>query len=84
MPDAFTRYVEFGREVFQRQWFVDQMSRLEDAAFAVVQDIDRGDQCLVPVLLVVLFDDDGFRRRRLIDETVLPFAGFSVIMTSAH
>ena len=50
------------------------MSRLEDTALAVVQDVDRGDQRLEPVLLFVLFDDDGFRRGGLINEMVLPFA----------
>ena len=61
LPDALSRYVEPGREVFQRRWFVDQMARLKDTTFSIVQDADRGDQRLVPVVLVVLFDDDGFR-----------------------
>jgi len=29
LPDAFTRYVELCREIFERQRFVGQMSRLE-------------------------------------------------------
>ena len=61
LPDAFTRYVELGREVFQRRWFVDQMARLEDTTFSIVQHADCGNQRLAPVVLVVLFDDDGFR-----------------------
>ena len=61
LADALTRYVEPGREVFQRRWFVDQMARLEDTTFSIVQDADCGDQRLVPVVRVVLFDDDGFR-----------------------
>lgn len=32
------------------------MSCLEDAAFAVVQYVNRGDQCVMLVLLVVLFE----------------------------
>jgi hypothetical protein len=34
LADAFTRHVEFSREIFQCQWFVDQMPGFEDAAFA--------------------------------------------------
>jgi len=56
------------------------MSRLEDATLAVIQYIDRGDQCLLRVVLLAQFDDDGFRRGRLINEMVLPFAGFIVLM----
>ena len=55
------------------------MSRLEDAALAVVQYIDRGDQRLEPVIFFVLFDDDSFRRGGLVNEMVLPFAGFALI-----
>src|ERR1700761_6281706 len=62
LPDAFTRYVELFREIFERQRFVDQMSGFEDAAFAAVQNLDRGNQGLMLVLLVVVLDDDGFRR----------------------
>ena len=80
LPDPFARYVELCREVFERQWFVDQVPGLEDMTFAVVQDIDRDGQCPVLVVLLVLLDDDGFRRGGLVDEMVLPFAGFAVLM----
>lgn len=80
LPDAFARYVELCRKIVQRQWFVGQMTRLEDATFAVVQDIDRGDQCGTPVVLLILFDDDGFRRGRFINEIVLPFFRIAMIM----
>ena len=50
LPDLFTRYVEFTGEVLKRLRFVGQVSCLEDAAFAVVQDIDRGDQRLALVV----------------------------------
>src|ERR1700691_4632529 len=43
LPDTLTRYVEFCGKVFERRWFVCQMSRLENATFTVVQYIDRGD-----------------------------------------
>src|ERR1700692_759762 len=62
LPDAFTRHVEVCRKIFERQWLVDQISRLEDATLATVQYIDRDDQGLMLVLLLVVFDDDGFRR----------------------
>jgi hypothetical protein len=42
LPDAFTRYVELFRKVFERQRFVDQMSGFEDTAFAAVQNLGRG------------------------------------------
>src|SRR5437588_13125503 len=80
LPDPLTRYVELCREVFERQWLVDQMPRLEDTTFAVVQDIDRGGQCPVLVFLLVLLDDDGFRRGRLVDEMVLPLTAFGVFV----
>src|ERR1700688_3841865 len=68
LPDAFSRHVELCRELLERQWFVDQMSRFENATFAVVQDIDGGDQCVVLVVFLVLFDHKGFGRGGLIDE----------------
>ena len=61
LPDAFTRHVELCGKIFERQWFVSQMPGLENATFAAFQYIDRGDQCLMLVFLLVLFDDDGFR-----------------------
>jgi hypothetical protein len=61
LSDAFTRYVKCFRKRFERQWFVYQMSGLEDSTLSVVQDVDRGDKCVVLVLYVVLCDDDGFR-----------------------
>src|SRR6266850_3542176 len=73
LPDAFTRHVELRGELFERQWLVGQMSRLEDATFAIGQYLDGGDQCVTPVVPLVLFDDDGFWRGRLINEMVLPF-----------
>jgi hypothetical protein len=30
LPDAFTRNIQLQGEIVQRQWLVDQMSRLED------------------------------------------------------
>jgi hypothetical protein len=36
LPDAIRRHVKFRPELFQRRWFVGQMSRLEDATFAIV------------------------------------------------
>src|ERR1700737_1418287 len=80
LPDPLTRYVELCRQVFERQWFVDQMPGLEDTTFAVVQDIDRGGQCPVLVVPLVLLDHDGFRRGGLINEMVLPFTGFAVLV----
>src|SRR5712671_2433891 len=80
LPDAFTRHPELCRQVFQRQRLVDQMSCFEDTTFAVVQYVNRRDQCLMLVLLFVLFDDDCFGRRRLIDEMVLPFPDFTVLV----
>ena len=53
-------YEERSHEFFERQGFLDQMSCFEDATFAIVQDIDCGDQCVVLVVLLVLFDDNGF------------------------
>ena len=50
------------------------MPSLEDPALAVVQDVDRGDQRVMLVLLVVLFNDDGFRRGRLINEIRMVFS----------
>ena len=79
MPDPFARYAELCRKVLERQWFVDQMSRLEDATFAVVQDLDRGDQRLLLVVLLVMFDDDGLRRGGRINQMVLPLTGFTVL-----
>ena len=55
------------------------MPCLENTTFAVVQDIDRGDQCSMLVLFLVLFDDKGFWRGGLIDEVVLPFADFTIV-----
>jgi hypothetical protein len=80
LPDTFTRYVEFCCKLFERQWFVGQMSRLEYATFAVIQYTDRSDQRILLVVFLVLFDDDSFRRGRLINEMVLPFADFIVLV----
>src|SRR5207237_9991518 len=41
---------------------------------------DRGAQSLWPTLLLVLLDHDRFWRRGLINEMILPFAGFTAIM----
>jgi hypothetical protein len=35
LADAFTRHVEFHREIFQRRWFIGQTTRFEDATFPV-------------------------------------------------
>ncbi len=71
-------------ELLERLRFVGQMACLEDAAFAVVQYIDRSGQRLALTLRLVLFDDDGLGRRGLIDEVVLPFIGFASLRESAH
>jgi hypothetical protein len=59
------------------------MPRLEDATFAVAEYIDRGDQRLTPVVLFILFDNNGFRRGGLINKMVLPFARFTVLIERA-
>ena len=41
--------------------FVGQKACLEDAPFAAVEYIDRGNQCLVLAFRLVLFNHDGFR-----------------------
>src|SRR5258705_8605719 len=41
LPDALPRHVELHREVFQRHRLIGQMSRLEDTAFARVEDANR-------------------------------------------
>ncbi len=56
------------------------MAGFEDTAFAVVQNLDCGNQCLMLILLVVLLDDDGFRRGGLINEAILPFPCFAVLV----
>jgi hypothetical protein len=48
LPDALTRHVKFRREVCQ-------ISRLEDATFAVVEYIDcAGQRLMLAIFLVVL------------------------------
>ena len=47
------------RKLLERERFVRQMPRLENATFAVVQYIDGGDQCLMLVVFLVLRDNDG-------------------------
>ena len=79
LPDAFTRYVVLFRKLLEREWFVYQMPRLENVTFAVVQYIDGGDQCIMLVVFLVLRHNDGLGRGRLIDEIILPFAGFIVV-----
>ena len=43
LPDALSRHVEFGREIFQSRWLLGQMSRLEDTTFALVEHANRVD-----------------------------------------
>ena len=80
MPNAFTRHLEFRRELFERQGLVGELSRFENATFAVIQHVDRGGQRIELAFLLVLVDDDGLWRGRRINEMILPFTGFSIIM----
>src|SRR6267143_702938 len=38
LSNALARHFEFYRKVFQCLWFIDEMARLEDAPFAIVED----------------------------------------------
>ena len=72
LSNALARNFEFYRKVFQCLWFIDEMARLEDAPFAIVEDGNGTDERFLPVVHFVLFDDDGFRRGTLVDEVILP------------
>src|SRR5229473_5201680 len=79
LSNALARHFEFYRKVFQRPWFIDEMARLEDAPFAIVEDANGADERFPPVVHFVMFDDDGFRRGTLVDEVILPFPGVSFV-----
>src|SRR6266436_6431550 len=80
LADAFAGDAKFQREVFQRHWFVSQIPCLEDAAFAVVEYTDCSGQRLLPILFLVLFADDGFRRGGPINEEAPPFVAFAGVL----
>ena len=75
LSNALARHFEFYRKVFQCLWFIDEMARLEDAPFAIVEDGNGTDERFLPVVHFIMFDDDGFRRGALVDKVILPFAG---------
>src|SRR5713226_6436918 len=79
LSNALARHLEFYRKVFQRRWFIDEMARLEDAPFAIVEDADGADERFPPVVHLVMFDDDAFRRGPLFEEVTLPSPGVSFV-----
>src|SRR3984893_16304569 len=79
LPHAFARYAEFAREVFQRHRIFRQPPRLEDAAFPGVEHADGAVQRLPAVIELLVLGHDGFLVGRVIDQPVLPFAGFAVV-----
>src|SRR3981189_3800087 len=75
LSNALARHFEFYRKVFQCLWFIDEMARLEDAPFAIVEDGNGTDERFLPVVHFVLFDHDGSRRPTPLDHGILPFSG---------
>jgi hypothetical protein len=79
LSNPLARYFEFYRKVLQCLWFIDEMARLEDAPFTIVEDANGADERFLPVVHLVMFDDDGFRRGTLVDKVILPFSGLSFV-----
>src|SRR5438132_7246943 len=79
LPHAFARHAEFGGEVFQRHRIFRQAPRLEDAAFARVEHADGAVQRLTAMIELLVLGHHGFLVGRVIDQPVLPFAGFTVV-----
>src|SRR5712672_1267958 len=45
LSNALARHFKFYRKVFQCLWFIDEMARLEDAPFPIVEDANGAGAC---------------------------------------
>src|SRR5690242_20641066 len=76
LADTLARNAELGREVFEGYRVIDEAASLEDAALTVVERRQRVGQIILATAHLLRLDQALFLLRRVVDEPILPFAGF--------
>src|SRR5260221_8994070 len=79
LSHAFARDAKFGSEVLEPDRVIGQPTRFEDAPLAIVENVERRDQCLVAIVALLAFRQDAFLARRIVDKPILPFATFAIV-----
>jgi hypothetical protein len=77
LADALAADVELGGKLFQRHRVFGKAASLEDAAFAVVQHGHGTRQHGAAGVEFVLLDQRLFLAVMVVDQPILPFAGFA-------
>ena len=74
-----SRDILIGGQVFQRHRLDREATGLEDAAFARVEHAHRAIQSVTTMIKLLALGHQGFLVGRVVDQPVLPFAGFAVV-----
>src|SRR6478752_8015863 len=76
---ALARDTELSRKLLERDRIVGQTSRFEDAPLALVENVQSGDQRLVPIVALFALGKNAFLAWCVIDEPILPLAALAII-----
>src|SRR5262245_23734899 len=79
LAHALARHTELGCKLLKGDRIVGQSPGLEDAPLALIEDIERGDQRLVPIVALLALGENALLARCLIEKPILPFAHFSLV-----
>ena len=79
LPHALARDAEFIGEHSKRDRVFGEAPRLEDTALAIVEARQGLGQRLAPIFQIFVLDQDALLARRVIDQPILPFAGFAFL-----
>ena len=78
LPHPLARDAEFVGEHSKRDWVFGQAPRFEDPALANVEFRQGLDQRLAPIFQLFVLDQDALLAPRVINQSILPFAGIAV------
>src|SRR5262245_21942612 len=78
LADPLARDAELGGEVLEGRWFLGEPPRLENALLALVQGGQRARQVALAPVELLRFAEPLLLAWRLIDQPVLPLAGFRI------
>src|SRR6476660_3685124 len=76
---SLARDTEFGRKFLERDRVISQSTRLEDASFALVENVQRRDQRLVPIVALFALGKNALLAWCVVDEPILPLAALAII-----
>src|SRR5262249_17984657 len=79
LAHTFARNAELGRKLLERDRIIGQSPGFEDAPFALIKDIECGDQRLMPIVALFALGKGPLLARRIIDEPILPFSALAII-----